>query len=420
MKSTPIPACEIDANIEPLRLRRETAVVEMVERYRRSDIDSPNRKIVEKWSPNNSIKQKSVMKVEKELQAKHHLPANRELISQVCSELPPNKQILKPIIKLGLIEEVSKKNSDPVSLYNAGVKTILSYSDEFHQIYTDGSAFKGYYKAGCGARIEYSDKTCDEIFEACGSHCDNYEAEAMALHHVIAKLETSFQSFPEKKANCVIFSDSLSVLETLDELNLSTKAIRDLALQISSFNEKHQVTLYLQWIPSHCGIEGNERADTLAKRGASMLQPERSVSQGTVKQILRSNRTIDWHNQWAQSEKGRVMYRYVPNPNRKDPINSLDRKDQVAIFRLRTNHLQLNAHLSRITKDHNPACPLCDNPEESVHHFLFECPPLQDLRARFLPLNPSRDNTLYSSPNQLQQTSRYYHEAMHRRMSLHL
>ena len=66
----------------------------------------------------------------------------------------------------------------------------------------------------------------------------------MALHHVIAKLETSFQSFPEKKANCVIFSDSLSVLETLDELDLSTKAIRDLALQISSFIERYQVTLY--------------------------------------------------------------------------------------------------------------------------------------------------------------------------------
>ena len=180
-------------------MRRETAVVEMVERYRRSDRENPNRKIVEKWSPNNSIKQKSVMKVEKELQEKHHLPANRALISQVCSELPPNKQILTPIIKLGLIEEVSKKNSDPVSLYNAGVKTILSYSDEFHQIYTDGSAFKGYFKAGCGARIEYSEKTCDEIFKACGSHCDNYEAEAMALHHVIAKLETSFQSFPAKK-----------------------------------------------------------------------------------------------------------------------------------------------------------------------------------------------------------------------------
>ena len=114
------------------------------------------------------------------------------------------------------------------------------------------------------------------------------------------------------------------------------------------------------------------------------------------------------------------MFRFIPNPNKKDPINSLGRKNQVAIFRLRTNHIQLNAHLSRITKDHNPACPLCDNQEETVHHFLFECPSLQDLRARFLPLNPTRDNTLYSSLNQLQQTSSFYHEAMHRRMEIHL
>ena len=95
MKSTPIPACEIDANIEPLSLRRETAVVEMVEKYRRSDIDSPNRKIVEKWSPKENIKQKSILKVEKELQVKHHLPENREMIVQVCKEIPPNKILQK-------------------------------------------------------------------------------------------------------------------------------------------------------------------------------------------------------------------------------------------------------------------------------------------------------------------------------------
>ena len=47
MKSSPIPACEIDSNIEPISLRRETAVVEMVERYRRSDEENPNWKIVE-------------------------------------------------------------------------------------------------------------------------------------------------------------------------------------------------------------------------------------------------------------------------------------------------------------------------------------------------------------------------------------
>ena len=149
-----------------------------------------------------------------------------------------------------------------------------------------------------------------------------------------------------------------------------------------------------------------------------MIQPEKCVSQTTAKQILKSNKTIEWHNQWAQSEKGRVMFKYLPTPNKKDPINFLERKDQVAIFRLRTNHIQLNAHLSRITKDHNPACPLCDYKEESVQHFFFECPQLQDIRSQSLPLEPTQKNSLYAPKPQLLQTSRFYLVAMNRRMNV--
>jgi len=151
-----------------------------------------------------------------------------------------------------------------------------------------------------------------------------------------------------------------------------------------------------------------------------MLQPEKCVSQATVKKILKSNNTIEWHNQWAQSEKGRVMFKFVTRPNKKDPINCLKRREQVVIFRLRTNHIQLNAHLSRITKDHQPSCPLCDYKEETVHHFLFDCAPLQDLRKQFLPPDPNRENSLYSSTQQLMQTCRYYHEATRRRMNIQL
>ena len=418
MKSSPIPACEIDSNIEPISLRRETAVVEMVERYRRSDEESPNRKIVEKWSESDNIKQMSIMKIEKKLQEKHHLPRNREPITLVNKELPPNRILLQPVIRLGLIDDVSKANTDPVQLYNIGIKTIMSYPESINQVYTDGSSFKGTYRAGYGARIEFYDKTCKEFAEPCGTHCDNFEAEAEAIQHVIQKLNETFINNPDKVSDSVIFTDSLSVLQTLDQQNYTSKSIRNLALQISLFLEKHPSTVYLQWIPSHCGIEGNERADTLAKRGATMIQPERCVSQGTAKQILKSNRTIDWHNSWARSDKGRILFNYMPVPNKKDPINSLPRKDQVAIFRLRTNHIQLNAHLSRILKDHNPSCPLCDYKEESVQHFLFDCPHLQDIRSKFLPLNPTRENTLYSPKPQLLKTSSFYHEAMNRRMKI--
>jgi len=416
MKSSPIAACEIDSNIEPLNLRREAAVVEMVERYRRSDKDNPNRGIVDRWKPDDRIKQKSILKVERRLQEKHHMPENREPEISLSKELPPNKEILTPEIKLDLVEKVSKKHTDPVELNLLGIRTILSYPEHFVMVYTDGSADKGTINAGYGARIEYADRTCDEISEPCGDQCSNYEAEAFAITAALQKVREKFEEDPNKKEQCVIFSDSQSCLEALDKQEFKFKAIRDLALTVSSFLEDFGTThLVLQWIPSHCDIPGNERADVLAKRGAAKEQPHKPVSQATAKQILKANSKIEWKHSWTQSEKGRAMFKYVPKPNGKDPINFLKRKDQVIIFRLRTTHIQLNAHLSRITKDHPPACTLCGYREETVNHFLFDCPNLQSTRKEFLPQNPDLENTLFSDREQLLKTSRYFQKAIQQR-----
>ena len=105
----------------------------MVERYRRNDKDDPNRKVVEQWSSKDNIKQKSIMKVEKQLQEKH----NRGTESPISADLPPNRSLQAPIISLVLTEEVSKKDADPMDLQNLGIKTIQKYSDNFHHIYTD-------------------------------------------------------------------------------------------------------------------------------------------------------------------------------------------------------------------------------------------------------------------------------------------
>ena len=34
-------------------------------------------------------------------------------------------------------------------------------------------------------------------------------------------------------------------------------------------------TIILQWIPAHCGIQGNEKADILAKKGSKIMQKEK-------------------------------------------------------------------------------------------------------------------------------------------------
>ena len=166
LRSTPTAACEIHTNIEPMHLRREAAVVETYERYRRQERDHPNRKLVEHQRPAQRIQKKSILTVAEKLKEKYRLPENRQPLSLFDQEHPPNTKITTPIIKTSISEDINKKNSDAVSLMYAAQRTIDSYPDEWIHIYTDGSAFKGTMNAGYGARVQFPDQTREELFES--------------------------------------------------------------------------------------------------------------------------------------------------------------------------------------------------------------------------------------------------------------
>ena len=280
---------DIDVDIEPLELRREGAVIEMVERYKRSDQDNPNRKIVEEWKQDHRIQQNSILKIEKKLQEKHQLPGNRAPLQQFDKNTPPYLELRRPNIRTSINNAVSKKHSDPVELMVAGLKTVQEYPDNWIQVYTDGSAFKGTMNAGYGVRIEYADKTSEEIFNPCGVFCSNYEAEALAIEAAVHQLQQQFTLSRERKQNVVIFSDSMSVLQALENEKLDTSLIISITKTLSAFMQEFDIDVTLQWIPSHCDIPGNERADTLAKKGAESEQANIPVSLNTAKQMIKSN-----------------------------------------------------------------------------------------------------------------------------------
>lgn len=75
---------------------------------------------------------------------------------------------------------------------------------------------------------------------------------------------------PELIAHIAVFSDSKSVLECLSNHSLTTNAIKDLITSIDQFASQFKKEITLQWIPSHCNIDGNESADKLAKVGSMM------------------------------------------------------------------------------------------------------------------------------------------------------
>ncbi|GFR58676.1 ribonuclease H1 [Elysia marginata] len=116
-----------------------------------------------------------------------------------------------------------------------------------------------------------------------------------------------------------------------------------------------------QWIPSHCGIPGNERADRLAKEGSKQDQTTESFSYQEVKSVIKGIYSERW-----KAENTNYSFK-------RDMMHQLPRKEQCTFFRLRTGHCQLRAHQYRMGTSQTPMCE-CGTSRQTVNHLLQDCP----------------------------------------------
>ena len=90
-----------------------------------------------------------------------------------------------------------------------------------------------------------------------------------------------------------------------------------------------------------------------------------------------------WRARWRESPRfGRVSKIDTSFPFTKfqNVTADLSRAQTSILTQLRTGHIGLNKHLARINRADSPLCPSCQVAEESVHHFLFECPAYRNER----------------------------------------
>ena len=130
------------------------------------------------------------------------------------------------------------------------------------QVYTDGSATDAVKCGGAGVHIQYPNGERQAEAIPTGLHCTNYKAEVEALKHAANIISTRV----DNSSQVVFLIDALSVLQAFN------------AGKLKNLYSLNTLRTELQWIPSHCGIEGNEKADKMAKMGARKEQENNPVS----------------------------------------------------------------------------------------------------------------------------------------------
>ena len=136
------------------------------------------------------------------------------------------------------------------------------------------------------------------------------------------------------------------------------------------------------WVPSHCGIEGNEVLDQLAKETLDHdINPLTTVHYADLKRLVNSYIKQEVQTKWDVYIHGRDLYLVKPTQGPPKKFQHLTRAEEVVVTRLRIGHTKATkSHI--LSRGPPTTCQHCGQ-TLTLEHMVLECTVLQHSRYEY-------------------------------------
>ena len=139
------------------------------------------------------------------------------------------------------------------------------------------------------------------------------------------------------------------------------------------------------WVPSHVGVDGNERADAAAKEAVLLAHPcNVGIPHDDYKPVFRNLALQKWQVFWTTLHTNQKLKSIQPSVSPWFSSFHVDRRAGILLTRLRIGHTYLtNNYLMASGRDRE--APYCDDCHTTitVKHLLCDCTSLIAHRRRW-------------------------------------
>ena len=239
---------------------------------------------------------------------------------------------------------------------------------EFEYIYTDGSVTET-PEISASSGIYHANEKMATSWRIHPSHTV-VASELFAILNALKYIEAR----PQDK--WVIFSDSLTSLHMIQNNCKTYRETTDrIKIKMKTLLEKKSI--FLHWVKGHAGITGNVIADKAANLGHQLTKSViYNLHQEELLHLafkgMRAKWDRYWHSEVNSTGKGWFLHSIRETILTKTPVDTGQRRTDIAAFRLRLGHAGLNKHLYKIKKSTTELCAFC-NVEETIEHFIIDC-----------------------------------------------